>query len=176
MTVTTAPVEAAPTTSIRSQFVARGLHWPLFIVTLLLIPVVAGGYLAFQATHDPTFAIEADYYRKAVAWDATMAQEQANATLGWQATVTAAPVGASLDIAVALQDKAGANLPGLKVHVEGFFLARSLEVPSADAQLAGDGRYHAILSLPHGGVHEVRVRAERGAAVFTTTRRLDITR
>ncbi len=176
MTVTTVPIETIPPTSALAQFVARGLHWPLLVVCLLAVPVVAGGYLAYMATHDPTFAIESDYYRKAVAWDATMAQDQANAKLGWQAVATAVPAGQALDVAVALHDRAGAGLTGVQLHVEGFFLARSLDVQGADAVLAADGRYHATLALAHAGLHEIRLRATRGSDVFTSTFRIDIAR
>ncbi len=175
MTVTTLPMESATAPGLFKTFVARGLHWPLLVVALLLVPVVAGGYLAYMATHDPTFAIESDYYRKAVAWDATMAQEQANAKLGWQSVVTATPVGSALDVAVQVQDKA-ANLAGLTVQVEGFFLARSKDVQSAAAVLAADGRYHVTLPFGHRGVHEIRVRAQRGADTFTATHRIDVAR
>ena len=180
MTATTVPEAqiaalAAPVAAgAFARFTARGLHWPLLVVALLAIPVVAGGYLAYMATHDPTFAVEADYYRKAVAWDQTMAQERANAQLGWRAAVTATAAGPKRDVAVALQDKAGANLADVKVHIDGFFLARSKDMQTADAQPGADGRYHALLDLPHGGLHEFRVRAERGKDVFTVTSRVDL--
>lgn len=174
--VTAVAIDSAPRNNALQQFVARGLHWPLLIAALLLIPVVAGGYLAYQATHDPTFAIEADYYRKAVAWDATMAQAEANAKLAWQTTVTTAPAGQALEIVVQLRDPAGANLPDAKLHLDAFFLARSLDVQSSAAQVGPDGRYHATLKLPHAGVHELHLRAERGADVFTSVQRLDVIR
>jgi nitrogen fixation protein FixH len=179
MTATTAPepqiAVRAPSSAI-ARFIAQGLHWPLIIVALLAVPVVAGGYLAWMATHDPTFAIESDYYRKAVAWDQTMAQEQANAQLGWQTAVTATPQGQQVDVAVQLHDKAGLSVADAKLHVDGFFLARSKTTESADARIGADGRYHVLLNLPHGGLHELRVRAERGQQIFTATHRLDIAR
>ncbi len=174
MTVTALPLEAPPAASAYRRFIARGLHWPVIIVCLLAIPVIAGGYLAYKATHDPTFAIESDYYRKAVAWDATMAQEQANAKLGWTAAATTQRAGDKLDVAVQLADKAGAVVPAATVHLDGFFLARSQEVQGADAVLGADGRYHALLALPHAGLHEVRMRASRGTDVFTAQWRLDV--
>ena len=179
MTATTAPepqIVVPASTGMAARFIARGLHWPVFIVALLAVPVVAGGYLAWMATHDPTFAIESDYYRKAVAWDQTMAQEHANAALGWQTAVTATPQGQQLDVAVQLRDTAAVGVADAKVHVEGFFLARSKDAQEADAKLGSDGRYHALLNLPHGGLHELRVRAERGQQIFTATHRLDVAR
>lgn len=176
MTASTVPMQNAAATGLVNKFFARGLQWPLLIVVLLTIPVVAGGYLAYMATHDPTFALESDYYRKAVAWDATMAQDKANGELGWQSEARATPTANGLDVAISLRDKTAANLAGLKVHVDGFFLARGKDLQSGDAQLGADGRYHATLALPHGGIHEIRVRAEQGTAVFTATHRLDVAR
>ncbi len=163
-------------TGLASRFFARGLHWPLLVVGLLTIPVVAGGYLAYKATHDPTFAIESDYYRKAVAWDSTMAQEQANGTLGWHTSATAKSLGENVEISLRLQEKAGADVTNAKVKLVAFFLARSTDVQTSDAQRGADGLYHATLKLPHAGIHELRVHAERGTNVFTATHRLDIAR
>ena len=175
MTVTAVPHDPTEKGAF-AQFVARGLHWPLLVVVLLLIPVIAGGYLAYKATHDPTFAIESDYYRKAVAWDATMAQEQSNAKLGWHSVVSVKPDGEGLNVFVRLQDKAGLNVSDAKVHVEGFFLARGGDLQAAEAPMGADGAYHATLKLSHAGLHEIRVRATQGADVFTHSHRLDVIR
>lgn len=176
MTVTTAPLTSPAETGFVRNFFARGWQWPLLIVALLAIPVIAGGYLAYMATHDPTFAIESDYYRKAVAWDQTMAQEQANRQLGWQTVVTATPAGQNLDVAVKLQDRTGAAISGAQVHVEGFFLARSKDLQAGDAGLQADGQYHVTLPLNHHGLHELRLRVMQGSQTFTATHRVDVAR
>lgn len=174
----TAPMlqNSLETQSTLQRFAARGWHWPLLIVGLLAIPIVAGGYLAYQATHDAGFALEADYYRKAVGWDAQMAQEVVNAQLGWQATMTAKPAGNSLDVTAEFHTKTGAELPKLTVQIDGFFLARSQDLQEAEMQLGPDGRYHATLHLPHAGLHELHVRATTGQTRFTLVRRVDIFR
>ena len=67
-----------------------GWWWPWFVVALLVATAGGQGIMLYAATHDPTFAIEPDYYQKAVAFDTTIQQERGNLALGWTATARAA--------------------------------------------------------------------------------------
>ena len=55
--------------------------------------LLLGGLLGTQLTvlhyvlEDPSFALESDYYRKAVSWDAQRELERASAALGWQGEI-----------------------------------------------------------------------------------------
>src|SRR5690606_41366391 len=75
--------------------------WPLLPVGLLLMMAVTQGILITSASGgDP---VETDYYRKAVAWDAHMEQEETNRSLGWRLQLKASPARAgtfSLDASV----------------------------------------------------------------------------
>ena len=51
-----------------------GWWWPWFVVALLVATAGGQGIMLYAATHDPTFAIEPDYYQKAVAFDTTIQQ------------------------------------------------------------------------------------------------------
>ena len=55
----------------------RQLKWPLFVVALLLISVLAHVFLIAKALHDPGLAVEKDYYRRAIQWDASHANGSA---------------------------------------------------------------------------------------------------
>ena len=52
----------------------KGWYWPVVIVSLLVGGAAANIGFMIVANRDPTFAVEPDYYRKAVDWDRTMAQ------------------------------------------------------------------------------------------------------
>lgn len=160
--------------SALGRFRARGLQWPLLVACLLAIPVIAGGYLAWMATHDPTFAIESDYYRKAVAWDATMDQAAANTRLGWTLHARAVRQGANVVLVARLLDRNGQPLLPQSLHAEGFFVARAREVASADVAVTAGAPLSATLRLPHAGLHEIRWRARLGPDTFTTTQRIDL--
>ena len=74
-----------------------GWWWPWFVVALLVATAGGQGIMLYAATHDPTFAIEPDYYQKAVAFDTTIQQERGNLALGWTATARAA-IGSNLTL------------------------------------------------------------------------------
>ena len=67
----------------------RGSWWPIGITAVLATTVAANVWVATIASDDPSFAIEPDYYAKAIAWDSTLAQARTNATLGWRLTPSA---------------------------------------------------------------------------------------
>ena len=47
----------------------RGGWWPIAITGVLAATVAANIWVAKIASDDPSFAIEQDYYRKAITWD-----------------------------------------------------------------------------------------------------------
>ena len=50
------------------------MGWPIGVATILASTVVANIIVMQIANDDPSFAVEPDYYRKAVNFDATMAE------------------------------------------------------------------------------------------------------
>lgn len=150
---------------------ARGWAWPVVIVALLVAS--AGANIAFMivANGDATFAVEPDYYRKAVEWDRTMAQEARNAELGWTVSARLEPADAGRARLFALvRDRAGAALTGADVRVEAFPSARAREIASVALEPArGAGVYTGLLPSARPGLWELRVRVTRDAEVFTRT-------
>ena len=47
----------------------KGWYWPWFIGVLLVATAGGQGVMLYAATHDSTFALEPDYYKRAVAFD-----------------------------------------------------------------------------------------------------------
>jgi hypothetical protein len=155
---------------------ARGWYWPVVIVALLVGSAGANIGFMIVANRDASFAVEPDYYRKAVEWDRAMAQEARNAELGWTVSARLAPADAGRARLVTLvRDRAGAPLTGGAVAVEAFPSARAREIASFALEPAGDaGVYAVTLPSARPGLWEVRVRVTRGGEVFTRTLSQDL--
>jgi len=146
----------------------RGSHWPVAIVCLLLGGAGANIGLMLVATRDASFSVEPDYYRKAVEWDRTMAQEERNAALGWSASARfgeGIPAGSRLVVRVV--DRAGAPIDGARVSVEAFASARASQVARLTLEAEPHGIYAAPAPAGPGGLWEIRLTVTRGDQVFT---------
>lgn len=151
--------------------------WPIAIVGVLAITVGANMYLLWE-TRDPTItAIEPDYYRKAVAWDSTMAQARADVALGWNAEVAFGPLSSGgARLTVTLADSAGDPVNDAAVHIEAINNVDALHHVPGDLDHTEPGRYEGDLPLPRPGLWEVRVTARRDSLLFTQSLRVDVAR
>jgi hypothetical protein len=152
----------------------RGSWWPIAVVAILTLTVGANFAVYYVANSDQGIAIEPDYYRKAVAWDSTMAQARDNVAIGWRVTPTLAAFtqrdGAGLS--VMLTDSTGAAISGATVKVSAFYNARA-GIVTDTTLAAGAGDYEGRLPVHHGGVWELRFDVRRGAIHFTATSRVE---
>ncbi len=155
---------------------ARGWYWPVVIVVLLVGSAGANIGFMIVANRDASFAVEPDYYRKAVEWDRAMAQEARNAELGWTVSARLEPAAADrARLVTAVRDRAGAALTGAAVRVEAFPSARAREIASFALEPTGDaGVFAATLPSGRPGLWELRVRVTRGGEVFTRTLSQDL--
>ena len=150
-------------------------------MSLILGATVVGNlYVMHLARSDPSFAVEADYYARAVHWDDELAQRRRNEALGWQLAPSLARVaGDSTFLRVHLADAAGRPLGGAAVAVEAFAVARSARVERATLAEAPDeapGAYAGRLRMAQPGLWELRVVATRDGARFTAVRRVEAPR
>lgn len=145
-----------------------GRLWPVSIVGVLGLTVIANGFLLYEATRPGTEAVEPDYYRKAVNWDSAMAQARENVALGWRVEGRLEPGGR---LTLSLTDAVGAPLAGAQVAVEGFALAQASRVYHAILGIDPAGRYQGAVPSPRRGLHEVRVTVVRGRDRFTAVLR-----
>lgn len=160
-------------TPLRGFLARRG--WPLGIAFVLGLTVAGDLWMMSIASADPSFAVEPDYYRKAVTWDSTMAQARANAASGWRAAadlVLARP-GIPGRITVTLTDAGGRGITGASVQVEMMHNARAAQRYSAALQEGAVGRYSADVDAHRPGAWEVRVSADVRGHHFTHVARLD---
>lgn len=155
----------------------RGWYWPLIVLGLLALGVGANVVLLVKANADPSFAVEPDYYRKALDWEKTQAQARVNGELGWEAAVDVAPKAGTPGRAVVrarLTDRLGAAVVGARVSLEAFHNSRSADRIEATLSDAGSGAYLADVPMRREGLWEFRVRAERGKDVFTAVLDQDV--
>jgi nitrogen fixation protein FixH len=161
-----------------SPLLRRDRIWPAIIVTLLLGNVTLGVVLMRVASGDPHFAVEPDYYRRAVGWDSTQAQARQNLALGWQLVPALGAVGGGDPLlTLVLRDASGAPLDGASVSVEARAVAHASDVLAANLLPTGTpGTYAADLPVAREGLWEVRAVAIRGEDQLTAQLRLDARR
>jgi nitrogen fixation protein FixH len=148
----------------------KGWYWPLLLGGLLASGVGANVYFMCRALGDPSFAVEPDYYAKAIAWDAHQAQTKENADLGWSVTLSVAAADRGTgraQVVLTLADRAGNRLPGAIVGLTAFHNARAAEVVTANLSETAQHDYIAEMPVVRPGLWEFRVVAERGQETFT---------
>lgn len=146
-----------------------GRFWPWFLAALLLVGVGANVALLVVADRDPSFAVEKDYYRKALSWDDAQEQARESRALGWTLALTSRPSGRGsgwTELEARLRDGGGAPVSGASVALEAFHHARAADVLEADLAPRGAGVYRAELPMRRRGLWEIRLRARLGSASF----------
>jgi len=154
---------------------SRGWYWPAALAALLVGSAGANIALVVITSRDASFAVEPDYYAKALAWDETMAQQARNETLGWSLGLRVEPTGerGRVTVAVGLSDGGGAPLAGARIAIDALHNARANRVLTAVLEPRGLG-YAAMMPLARPGLWEFRVRVTRGPDVFTATFMRDV--
>jgi len=155
---------------------SRGWYWPAGLAALLVGSAGANIALVVITARDASFAVEPNYYAKALAWDQTMAQQVRNEALGWSLGLRVDPtdVRGRRMVTVDLADRAGAPVEGAQVAVEAFHNARASRIFSAALTAQGQG-YAAAMPLDRPGLWEFRLRVTRGPEVFVATLTRDVT-
>ena len=154
----------------------RGTMWPIGITVVLATTVAANIWVARIASADPSFAIEPDYYKKAITWDSTLAQGRQNTALGWRLTaqVDRVVAGTTTRLSARLVDATGALIDGATVRVSAFPVARAGEVQHATLGLTRAGVYDVPLAIERRGQWEMRFDVRVGPARFTDVARVDV--
>lgn len=135
----------------------NGAWFPYLLTALLLISVGSNIYLVIRATNDPSFAVEPDYYQKAVGWDDKQAAQAQSDALGWQVELDAELQG----LTVHLRDRLGRPIADAEVRVEAFHNARAQERIRGQLVSQGDGTYVWERDFARPGIWEYRLAAQR---------------
>jgi hypothetical protein len=133
------------------------------------------GTMAVIASRDPGFALERDYYAKAVHYDREIEQRARNARLGWSVVSTLGAADRSSPTRLDVQIRMPSGLvQGARVSVQALRNASASIVLDARCEESAPGRYHAELPLGQGGLWELRFVVEQGSERFTEVVRHDV--
>jgi len=132
--------------------VNKGSLWPWIIAGALAIHVVASLVVVFVATSNPSYAVEEDYYQKALHWNDKRAQDRTNEELGWILNLIVRPAatpGEQPTLEVHLADAGGEPVDGAVVAVETFHNAHANDILRASLDAVGEGVYRTTLPMRH---------------------------
>ena len=154
----------------------HGTFWMLVPVGLLAASVIGVGSLAAVAAGDPSFALEQNYYERAVHWDRQQAESAENKRLGYHLTLTLAPSPTGAELALHVADRAGVALHGANVAIEAFANARSGDRRRLTLAEAPDGSYRAELRDARPGLWELRCVVSHAGERYSEILRADVPR
>jgi nitrogen fixation protein FixH len=154
----------------------RGLHWPVALIAVLIFSSAGQIWFAVTASRDKAFAVEGNYYDKAVHWNDELAQRRTNSRLGWKLSPTLRLWTANGDgsLEVDVRDAAGFALEGASVQVLAMHNARADRQLSAKLAEVGAGVYRAPVLAQRPGEWELRFTVTRGSERFTATERVGV--
>jgi nitrogen fixation protein FixH len=157
-----------PEPELRSR---GGAFWAMVPAILLGAALAGLGVMASIATHDPGFALETDYYQRAVHWDDEQAQQRANERLGYRLKLA---VDGEAGLSLELGDRDGKLLRGATVTAEAFSNARAALRHNLRFTEAPDGTYRAALAHARPGLWEFRINVLSDGQHFTMVERADV--
>jgi nitrogen fixation protein FixH len=152
----------------------RGAFWIALVVALLVGNAAAVGVLLAKSG-DPTGRVMPDYYKKAVAWDETVAALRASEALGWDVStrlVSAGPGRARVIVTISVDGK---PVEGALVDVDVRHRSVAQSVHGVLSP-SGAGRYEGELAITGVGLHVIEVHAASQQAHYggTTTVELEL--
>ena len=149
----------------------KGFLWPAVIVSALAIHVVVSLVVVFIATSDPSYAVEEDYYQKAINWDEKRAQDRTNENLDWNLEFSVSPPeqpGEQPKVELTLENQLGLPLTGAAVSIETFYNSLSGDILRAHFPATDEsGRSEITLPMKHNGRWELRFTAQHNGETFT---------
>jgi FixH len=153
-------------------------RWALVPVVLLASSFFGVGGMAIVAVVDPNFALEPDYYQKAIHWDQVQVQAANNQRLGYTFSAPAALTldhhgRASFELRITARD--GHSVTGARVAATGFANAYSEDASPLQFSELSPGVYRAPIRARHAGLWEFRISMDSGADHATSILRCDLT-
>lgn len=148
--------------------------WPAALVAVLAITIVTNVAVLWKANHDPSFAVEPDYYQRAVQWDSTVARRARSDALHWRAVVRLAPPeGGQATIHVTLTAADGSPVDSADVRAEASHNAHGATVYPLHLVASGPGLYAALIPSTAQGLWRVDLTAARGDDHFVQRATVD---
>ena len=157
----------------------KGSFWVWVPVALLAASTLGVGSLAMIAVRDPNFALEPNYYDRALHWDRTQAQAADNQRLAYRIELVpgiAADALGNATLRVRVSDANGRDAKDATVRATAFANAYAAEQTALDFQRMEPGMYAARLTARHLGLWEFRLVVTQGSDRVTRTLRGDVLR
>jgi hypothetical protein len=141
---------------------------PAMVFGLMGLQVALCAAGIYAATNNKSFAVEHDYYSKAVTWDQQQAILKASAALGWNVTMTIGTpdVYGNRNVTLTVNDRTGAPVNGATAEVISFHHARANEIYKGPLPHFAAGRYGGDVPLRRTGNWEFRLKIQRGNELF----------
>jgi nitrogen fixation protein FixH len=142
--------------------------WPAALVAVLAMTVVANFAIYWMANNDSSFAVEPDYYQRAIDWDSTVARGARSTALGWVTDVRLAPPEsghATLSVTITTRD--GLPLDSADVRAALSHNAQGAHVYEVRLLASGPGLYAARVPSTAQGLWRVDIAAVRGGDIFS---------
>ena len=158
---------------------AKGSGWAWVPVGLLVASTLGVGSMALVAVHDPSFALEPNYYDKALHWDRAQAQAADNQRHGYTIELVqgiAVDQAGNARVRVRIADASGLDANDAIVSGTAFANAYASETTPLTFVRAESGVYAATVRARHLGLWEFRLIVDRGNARVTSTLRGDVVR
>jgi nitrogen fixation protein FixH len=149
-------------------------RWPSIIVTVLVLQMAFGVWMARVAGNDPHHAVEPDYYARAVSWDSTMAQSRRDQALGWRASAEIVrSEGRTATLRITITDSLGSAVTADAVRADALAISHAATITRVT--LSPDhGAYIGQIDSAAAGLWEMQLRAVRGADLFTAKLRAEL--
>lgn len=151
--------------------------WPGLLIAMLGGQMLLMLVMVYKATTDRSFAVEPDYYQKALNWDEGAARRRASAALGWTAQVSVAETAdiyKNRDVTCVLADKSGSPISDASVSMIAFSHARGSERLTLEFQALGSGQYTSRTRIARPGLWEFRIAAQRGTDTLLKIQQLRV--
>ena len=158
-----------PTTPQAPRRLGRVWIWPAIVVGLLVLQIGLSLAGVFLATRGQSFAVEDDYYNKALHWDDFAALERRSAALGWKAELVIGDVVTALgrrSVLLHLQDRNGRDIGDATVRIICFHHAMANDFQDVMLHAARPGVYVADVPLQRAGTWEFRLSVTQGREQF----------
>ncbi len=153
--------------------------WPSFVI-LLIVATIGGTFsMMWFAQRDGGPQVIDDYYRKAVEWDQTVAQQAAGDALGWMVDVSIQPPAPGTDqptLSLAFSDSTGTPIQGLTGNVR-LLRPQFAEALFETALLAAPGMpgtYSQAVAINRPGLWDIQIEASRDESRFLKTIRTEV--
>ena len=152
------------------------LKWGAIIVGILGTSFTTGMVMLYVSATDPSFAVEPDYYNRALNWDEHAEQRRTNAELDWRIELQDQPgsTAGMRALTATLTNRDGNPIEDATVGVIAFHNARSANRFEFPMTPAGGGVFSAEQPLARAGWWEFRFTIVTPESTFTKTQTVQL--